>query len=83
MKIKMIESDIDIHNQRLCSSCPVASAVKRYFPFTPFINVQHYHVRIGDGVLAKLPEKVTDWILQFDRQIGPNHMSPIEFELDV
>ena len=83
MRINVTQQHIDKGIARSFINCPVALAIKEHTEFRILVwdFVELWDDRSGCRLVtnAKLPERIIDWINDFDRR---RKMQPITFELE-
>lgn len=74
--LRKYRGNIDKHEERRCSLCPVAIALSRVYG-VPCV-AETYRLRLGDRVV-RCPEVVSDWMYEFDCE---RTVAPFEFEIE-
>ena len=80
MTIQMIQRDIDNGEPGVCSSCPIALAIKRTFGLQNNVEVSDF-IWVQNRVY-RITEKIFRFIERFDNESGNKKLpKPIKFRL--
>ena len=80
--VEVTQADIDRGEENDCRRCPVALAIARAVGpmVAPSVEVHHFAAYVAGRDVA-LPDRVADWITNFDCN-GPESVKPFSFTLE-